>query len=161
LKREIVCSLSKVILGFLLLSLWSACRVPSLDELNQTRKEPNKSDLLGTWVLGKSSLRSMQSEGGYDVSNRPKLILKADDTFELVNMPDWWNKGLGKSNKAFQDYSGGWGLSKYGNTGFWTVYLRFSSQTRSANLLGQNPPYRMEFIIGDPDSNVSMIFEKS
>ena len=155
-----VCSLSKVTLGFLLLSLWLACRVPSLDQLDHTRKEPNKIDLLGTWVLGKSSLRSMQSEGGYDASIQPKLILKADDTFELVNMPDWWDNGSGKSHKAFQDYSGAWELSKYGNTDFWNVYLRVSSKTRSANLLGQNPPYRIEFVIGDPDSNVSMIFEK-
>jgi hypothetical protein len=141
--------------------LWLACRVPSLDQLNHTRTEPKKGDLLGIWLLDKSSLQVMQSEGGYDVTDQPKLILKADDTFEMVNMPDWFNNGSGKSHKALLDYSGDWRLSKYGNTGFWNIYLKFSSQTRSANLLGQNPPYRIEFIIGDPDSNVSMIFENS
>lgn len=159
LRRKIIYSWLKLFVGILLLSFGLACRVPSLDQLNHTRKEPKKSDLLGTWVPEKSSLRVMQSEGGYDVSIQPKLILKADDTFELINMPDWWDNGLGKSHKGFQDYSGSWGLSKYGNTDFWDVYLKLSS-TRSANLIGQNPPYRIEFIIGDPDSNVSMIFEK-
>ena len=150
----------KFFVGFLLLSFGLACGVPIFDQLNYTRKEPKKSDLLGLWVPDKSSLRVMQSEGGYDVSIQPKLILKADDTFELTTMPDWWDDGLGKSHKGFQDYFGSWRLSKYGNTGFWNVYLKMSS-TRSVNLIGQNPPYRIEFIIGDPDSNVSMIFEKS
>lgn len=147
-------------LGFLLVSLSLACRLPTSDQLNRTRKEPNKIDLLGTWVPDRSSLQAMESEGGYDASVQPKLILRADDTFELVNMPDWWDNGFGKSRKRFQDYSGAWGLSKYGNTGFWDVDLKSASQTRSVNLIGQSPPYRIEFIIGDPDSNVSMIFEK-
>jgi hypothetical protein len=147
--------------SFLLGSLILACRLPTVDGLNHTQKEPKKSDLLGMWVPSKSSLRVMESEGGYDVSVQPKLILRADDTFELVNMPDWWDNGFGKSRKGFQDYVGTWGLSKYGNTSFWNVDLKFSSQTRSPNLIGQNPPYRIEFIIGDPDSNLSMIFEKS
>jgi hypothetical protein len=160
LKRGIVYPLLKVVLGFLLLSFGLACRVPNLDQLNHTRKEPKKSDLLGTWVPDKSSLRVMQSEGGYDVYIQPKLILKADDTFELTNMPDWWDNGLGKSRQGFQDYSGSWGVSTYGDTGFWHLDLKSSSKTRSVNLMGQTVPYRIEFTIGDPDSNVSMIFEK-
>lgn len=137
-----------------------ACRVPTLDQLNYTRNEPKKSDLLGTWVPNQSSLREMESSGGYDTSVQPKLILKADGTFELVNMPDWWDNGFGRSNKSFQDYSGSWGLSTYGNTGRWDIDLKSLSRMRSVNLIGQSPPYRIEFIIGDPDSSVSMIFEK-
>lgn len=137
-----------------------ACRVPTLDQLNYTRKEPKKSDLLGTWVPDKASLREMESRGGYDISVQPNLILKADGNFDLGNMPDWWDNGFGRSNKSFQDYSGSWTLSTYGNTGVWHIDLKSSLRTRSANLIGQSPPYRIEFIIGDPDSNTSMIFEK-
>jgi hypothetical protein len=134
--------------------------MPNLDQLNHTRNEPKKTDLIGTWVPDNSSMRAMEARGGYDTSVQPKLTLKPDGYFELVNMPDWWNNGFGKSQKGFQDYSGTWGISKYGNTTFWNVDLKSSSQTRSANLIGQNPPYRIEFIIGDPDSSESMIFER-
>jgi hypothetical protein len=149
-----------IILSCLLLLGPLACRVPTLDQLNYTRKEPKKSDLLGTWVPDKSSLREMESKGSYDISVQPKLILKADGNFELVNMPDWWDNGFGESHGGFQDYSGSWSLSTYGNTGVWSIEFKSSSRTRSANLIGQSPPYRIEFIIGDPDSSVSMIFEK-
>src|SRR5258706_1419192 len=130
-----------------------ACRLPT--SLDQTRKEPKKSDLLGIWVADNSSLREMESKGGYDISVQPKLILKPDGNFDLVNMPDWWDNGFGKSRKGFQDSSGSWGLSTYGDTGPWQVDLKSSSGTRSASLIGQSLPYRIEFIIGDPDSNVS------
>jgi hypothetical protein len=136
------------------------CRVPTLGQLNYTSKEPNKTDLLGTWVPDKDSLGEMESRGGYDISVQPKLILKADGNFDLGNMPDWWDNGFGRSNKSVRDYSGSWTLSTYGNTGVWRIDLKSSLQTRSANLIGQRPPYRIEFIIGDPDSNTSMIFEK-
>lgn len=57
-----------------LLLLALACHVPTLDQLNYTRKEPKKSDLFGNWLPDKSSLRVMESGGGYDTSVQPKLI---------------------------------------------------------------------------------------
>ena len=160
-RRLFITLLCGVIFGLLLFSWPIACRLPNLDRLNRTRTEPKKADLLGTWVLNKSSLAEMQSIGGYDIFIQPKLILRVDGNFELVHMPDWWDNGSGKSRKGFQDYAGSWGLSTYGNTGLWHVDLKSSSRTSSASLLGQSPPYSIEFIIGDPDSNVSMTFEKS
>jgi len=141
------------------ISLCVACRTPTLNQLNYTRQEPNKSDLVGTWVPDQASLRTMGAKGGYDTSVQPKLVLKSDGTFELLNMPDWWSSRFGESGKAFESYSGSWTVSKFSKV--WAVALRpVASGTRFLNLIGQSPPYQIDFIIGDADENNSMIFNR-
>lgn len=100
----------------------------------------------------------MRQKGDYDTSVQTNLFLKNDGTFELTNMPDWWSNAFGESRKGFESYAGNWTVSKFGKV--WTVELRPVSGTRFANLLGQSPPYRLDFIIGDADENNSMIFMK-
>ena len=142
-----------------LISLSFACTVPTIDQLNYTRKQPKKDDLTGIWVLDATSLERMRTNGGYDTSIQPGLDLKSDGTFELTRMPDWWDNGFGKSRQGFQDYSGSWDTSTYAK-GFWQIDFKSTRGTRSAQLIGQSAPYRIEFVIGDPDSNESMIFQK-
>lgn len=102
----------------------------------------------------------MHQTGGYDASIQTKLLLKADGTFELVNMPDWWTNDYGDSRKGFENFAGTWKVTQFSKV--WAVELRPSSGTRSGtrslNLIGQSPPYRIDFIIGDADENNSMIF---
>jgi hypothetical protein len=145
-----------------LVSFSVACRLPTLDQLNYTRQEPRKSDLVGVWVPDESSLQAMRQKGGYDTSVQTKLVLKGDGTYELSSMPDWWSNDFGESRKGFENYAGNWTVSKFGDK-FWTVSLKSLSGTRLpgtrfANLIGQSPPYRVDFIIGDADENNSMIF---
>jgi hypothetical protein len=148
------------ILGCLLASFLLGCRIPTLRDPNATRTQPSKPALVGVWVPDRYTLETMREKGGYDTSNQTKLVLKNDGTFELVNMPDWWSGGFGQSHKGFEDHTGTWRTLNYGDTGIWHIDLRATSGTRLVNLVGQTPPYQLEFVIGDPDSNVSMIFTK-
>lgn len=147
------------LIGCALLSFSVACRLPTLDQLNYTRQEPKKTDLVGIWVPDQSSLQAMRQKGSYDTSVQTNLVLKGDGTFELTNMPDWWSSDFGESRKGFETYAGNWTISKFGDK-FWTVSLKSSFGTRFANLIGQAPPYRVDFIIGDADENNSMVFVK-
>lgn len=122
-----------------------------------SRTEPSKQYLVGTWTPDESSLLRMRKNGGYEASVETKLVLKDDRTFELTNMPDWWGNGFGTSNKAFLQYSGTWGTSQNGAE-FWDLYLNTGTDARSAQLLGQEPPYEISFFIGDPDSDNRMVF---
>jgi hypothetical protein len=146
-----------LILGALL-SFSVACRLPTLDQLNYTRQEPKKTDLVGIWIPDEATLQAMHQRGGYDTSAQTRLTLKTDGSFELVNMPDWWSNDFGESRKGLDNYAGNWRVSKFGKV--WAVELRPVSGTRFANLIGQSPPYRVDFIIGDADENQSMIFIK-
>jgi len=105
------------------------------------------------------TLQGMHQRGGYDTSAQTRLTLKTDGSFELVNMPDWWSNDFGESRKGFDSYAGNWTVSKY-DSKVWSLSLKSSSRTRFANLIGQSPPYRIDFIIGDADENQSMIFTK-
>lgn len=148
-----------LLIGCVLMSLLASCR-PTFDQLNHTRKRPEKSDLVGTWVLDPPTLELLRKRGGYDTSIQTSLVLKTDGTFNLLSMPDWWSDGFGQSHGGFEEHAGTWTTSKYGENGIWQLELRASSGTRFANLIGQSAPYRLEFVIGDADNNVSMTFTK-
>jgi hypothetical protein len=152
---------------FFWISLWLGCsliavgcRLPTLNQLNSTRNEPNRTEIVGTWVPDEASLRAMHEKGGYDISVQPKLALNNDGSFELANMPDWWSDVFGKSSKEFESYSGNWMISK--STQVYVIELRPVSGTRLGtrfgDLVGQSPPYRIDFVIGDADENNSMTF---
>jgi hypothetical protein len=145
-------------LGFGLTLCLLACRLPTWNQLNYTRQEPGKVDLVGIWVPDEATLQLMHQNGRYDTRVQPRLTLRADGSFELVNMPDWWTNNFGESHGEFESYSGNWLISKSGQV--WNVELRPPSGTRFAGLIGQSPPYRIDFTIGDADENESMIFEK-
>lgn len=149
----------KTVLVFLVALLFLGCRPPTLDQLNYTRTRPKKADLVGIWIPNKSSLEYMQKNGGYDPAIQPKFVLRDDETFELSNMPDWWDNGFGESNKGFQSYSGKWIINDF-KEGFWKIELRPPSGTRVIDIIGQSPPYYLEFTIGDPDENNAMKFTK-
>jgi hypothetical protein len=70
-------------------------------ELSYTRKKPNQRDVIGTWVPTAATIKDLQERGRYVVS-RHELTLRADGTFVIVNMPDWWTDGFGESKKGFE-----------------------------------------------------------
>lgn len=148
------------ILGLLLTTVSLGCRIPTLHQLNYSRKEPAKAALIGTWVPDHATLRLMREKGGYDPSVQTKLVLKSDDTFDLADIPDWWSDPKGHSTGQFEQSAGTWRTWQHNPGTFWNLQLRSSSETRFANLIGQAPPYKIEFTIGDADENESMIFTK-
>ena len=102
----------------------------------------------------------MRERGGYDVSKLTRITLSDDGSFEIVNMPDWWNNGFGDSQRGFSSFSGRWALSN--NAGYWRIGLSFFNTRRFINLvghkLGGSPPYYLEVLVGDPDSGDKMVF---
>src|SRR5260221_13648523 len=69
-------------------------------ELSFTREKPNRTDVIGTWVPTPTTIKDLKERGGYVISKH-ELILRADRTFAMVNMPDWWSGGFGQSKKNF------------------------------------------------------------
>lgn len=131
-------------------------------ELSFTRDKPNQLDLLGTWVPTAATIKDLRERGGYIVSKH-ELILRADGTFTIVNMPDWWKDGVGQSRRSFESGAGTWRLSKDHNPWtVWSVELDFPEFVipNAIHLQRQKPPYLIHIPVGDPDSGYYMLFEK-
>lgn len=148
-----------ILTGVVLLALMSlSCNV-WLKRPPFTTVEPNRTDFVGTWVPDATTLKMMQSKGGYALSVKTSLVLRNDSTFELSNMPDWWSTASSESHGKFTQHSGHWSISRtYSH--FWHLNLASTWEARDVDLFGQDPPYRIAFRIGDPDNNEWMIFEK-
>jgi hypothetical protein len=104
----------------------------------------------------------MRDRGGYDVARaKTKLVLRDDDSFEAVDMPDWWTDGFGRSSRRFQSFAGTWKLIPNANERGWGIALDLVSLDRNQaiNLLGDKRPYSIYMIVGDPDRDDSMTFQ--
>jgi hypothetical protein len=123
-----------------------------------TKKEPKTADLVGSWTPDASTINIMQQKGGYNSSIPTRLNLREDGTFELSNMPDWWNNGEGRSAQNYDQYSGKWTIIK-DEPDRWMLTLYSTKGIRPVDLLGEGP-YRLFFVIGDPDNNLTMTFNK-
>ena len=131
-------------------------------ELSFTRTKPNPSDLVGTWVPTDATIKDMKEQGAYTISIH-QLILRADGTFEMINIPDWWKDGFGQSKKGFESGLGKWQL--YEDRDPWTVWaveLEFPNFVvpNQIHVRRQKPPYLLHVTVGDPDSGHVMLFEK-
>ena len=142
--------------------LTTACMNNGIEwsELDFTRSKPDEEDLIGTWTATKGTIRDIKDRGGYSQSD-PKLILSADGTCTVTDMPDWWRGGFGESHKQFESGSGKWNIEKDENV--WKIYvlaLKLPAGHQAVHLARQKPPYQLHITLGDPDSGNYMLFER-
>jgi hypothetical protein len=132
------------------------------DSHSHPGRKPDRGDLVGTWVPNARTIEDMRDRGGYDVARaKTKLVLRDDDSFEVVDMPDWWTDGFGRSTRSFQSFVGTWKLIPNANERGWGIALDMVSLDRNQaiNLLGDKRPYSIYIIVGDPDRDDSMTFQ--
>jgi hypothetical protein len=142
----------------------TACHVPVDEVVGRYKivtRKPEKGDLVGTWVINQPTIDFMRTRGRYDVSRPTQIVLREDDTFDLTNMPDWYDDGFGESHGELRNLLGKWSLH---NDGGWQIGLEAQ---RFAPLLvlrepryASQPKYYLQIVIGDPDSGEDMIFVK-
>jgi hypothetical protein len=155
--------------GFALLVLIALTGCPvNLDTERMPTAPPNRADLVGVYRPTADTLTYIRKEGGYaerDIS----LTLKADGTFEVENLPDWWRSDFGHPEGGFDSGSGKWDIEK--SQDWWGLNLSFSDMKRfakpaddgrgaGATLIGHAAPYDIAFTVGDPDSGHEMRFER-
>lgn len=143
--------------------LLSGCYRPAeiAEELQFAREKPHESDLVGKWIPTSATLEDMRKHGGYAISTH-ELVLNADKTFSMANMPDWWASDFGESKGAFQSASGRWSLSLATGGEDWRVDLTVGTAGIGfLHVRNQKPPYLIHIGVGDPDSGHFMLFERS
>ena len=137
-----------------------ACGDPYLS--NYTAAKPNESDLVGTWVPDKETVKDIRDRGGYDIDRASiKLILGSDGSFEMVDIPDWWREPFGRSQGRLQSDRGTWRLKEHSPGSWWELALNFPGWGGTAVPLRRaKPPYLIHFTLGDPDAGHAMTFER-
>ncbi len=124
-----------------------------------TRTKPAEGDLVGAWTPNQDAVARMRDKGGYDTSrSATRFEFKADGTFSMVDMPDWWQDGLGRSHRTFRSDSGRWEIHQELDSNTWGIAL---SNGEFVALRRQKPPYLIHLVIGDPDLGDAMVFTKS
>ena len=82
-----------IALGFLV----TGCPAVDWKELQFTRHKPSEQELVGTWRPTAATLKEIRGRGHYPVATH-EIIVRADHTFSIRNMPDWWSNGFGESH---------------------------------------------------------------
>lgn len=153
-----VLSLASVVaFSFLLVG----CPVAVWRESHFTRSKPTEADIAGTWRPTTMTLRDIRDRGHYPVATY-ELVLRADHTFSMRDMPDWWGNGFGESHGHLESGDGTWDLRPATNVWqIWVVRLRFPAYETSVHLYGQRPPFLIFVRVGDPDAGGAMFFERT
>jgi hypothetical protein len=154
-------SLSRFAPLFLLpLLLFTGCPAVDTREFDFTRSKPKPSEVVGTWTPDQKSIDDIRNRGRY-TNIHPTVTLRADGTFSIRDMPDWWSDGSGDSHGTGEALDGKWSFEQQKEV--WNVWV-ISLQTpmfRSVHLYRQKAPFALFIGVGDPNDANAMIFERA
>jgi hypothetical protein len=152
-------------LFFLLLLILPGCPA-NLDPPRYPTTAPATSDLVGTYRPTAETTTLNLTVGKYPPTDS-FIELRADGTFTIHNIPDWWRTDFGKPTGGFDHGTGTWKTAK--QQSWWYLELEFPDRKAfatptpgtlitGANLIGQTPPYDLNLTIGDPDTGRELRF---
>jgi hypothetical protein len=152
-----LCSVAAILVVCFLLA---GCPMVDLKELRFTRRQPAETEIVGTWRATAETAKEIRDRGGYPIAEH-EFVFRADHTFSMRNMPDWWRDGSGNSHGQLESGEGRWELHADDNVWeIWTIRLRFPAGLTSVNLYRQRPPYLIFVRVGDPNNGDAMFFER-
>jgi hypothetical protein len=109
-----------------------------------TFAKPTQLELVGKYHISEATVRNFDKS----TFNKFKLEFKRDSTFELTPTPNIEVCSKGKYKVDYQFY-------------YNEISLECENMGKSAHIDRHYGYYRIEFIIGDPDSGESIFFEKN
>jgi hypothetical protein len=121
------------------------------------RREPTRSDLVGTWALDDQA-------HNLDNPGTPSLSLLDDGSFEAKGFPGEAIEGRGVKG-SHHNGSGVWALEQL--QGRWIINLRWQvldgaplDSSLPVDVLNDAPHHRLHWGVGDPDSGEGLTFVK-
>ena len=174
------CFLEK--LGFVLLLVVALVLTGCGASTTYTSVQPKLEAVAGTYTPTRESA-GLLVKWGYARTNRPVMNLFPDGKFKMFNMPGCWLREPVNDPKLTArvcDSGGGkWKICDFGPRGHrsWGLLLEFSStggikSTQSERvktslhefggpmLRHERAPYRLHFVVGDPDDGEALEFRK-
>lgn len=140
-EKNAILKIALVLIGIPVTAIIGVCIYEEVTSL--TFAKPTQSDLVGKYHISKATVRNFSASA----FNKYKLEFKRDSTFELTPTP---NIDVCDSGKYEVDYQ-----FEYNEISF-----RCNNTVTPAHIDRHFGYYRIEFIVGDPDSGESIYFEK-
>jgi hypothetical protein len=124
----------------------------------------SESRMVGSYVADAKTHSDILAHYGRD---DVLIKLRADGTFTMQNMPDWWALNSGEPHGGFDSGSGTWSAS-----GWNTLSLHFPSRqafhqpdsvglSATMDIVNFWPPHELRVFLGDPDEYHEMRFVKA
>jgi hypothetical protein len=142
------------------LSVLSACS-------DRPSSPPDVTDLVGTYELTQRSRDFLRTEKSFEASPQSLSRRLADRNVLLEDIPDVYINPFGESKGASVSGRGTWEIEDDGYDYGLTLSIsaggsmpRAIYHGSSILIRGRTPPYRIEMILGDPDSNEWLIYER-
>lgn len=143
----------------IVLPLLLLCGCPvDLDTEYFAKTKPKNEELVGKYVPTAETLKWLRQEAKYSTVETSFELCK-DGSFQIVNMPDAWDKRSGDEwKRQFGSLAGEWQVVRQQE--WWELEL--SSKAGSEGgipIVGQSPPYYVWFYAGGAKGK-PMVFEK-
>ena len=135
-----------------------------------TKTQPKPEDLVGSYAPDSATTNLIAREGHY-TQLPASIVLSADGSLTITNIPDWWGTAFGSAGGSFDAGRGTWRVIQHQE--WWSVSVDFESTAQFASrqhraeslstsfmLVGERPPYKIHLTIGDPDDGRAMQFER-
>ena len=136
-----------------------------------TRTQPKREDLIGKYVPDDATRTFLTRLRAYS-GREPSILVSADGTLTMENIPDSWLTGFGEPVGGFDSGQARWTVRKHQD--WWVIGVTYDSAAHiSARqhsiwsfgtklfLIGEKPPYKIHLTVVDPDSGRGMDFVRS
>lgn len=134
---------------------------------NGPKEKPRVADVAGAYHLSPASRRYLKENKHYASVEGSRIILRKDGTLSVIRLPDCYVNRFGKSDGKLLSGQGRWEIdSTYSGYGVTLAVGKGGSldpalySGTSITIRHSVPPYALEFLIGDPDEDESIVYVK-
>ncbi len=122
--------------------------------------KPKMEDLIGPWRATDATTRDL-SKGSYS-KLKPKIVLAADGSIRMSEIPDTWRSPFGQGHGQAQDFAGKWKLDHHQDR-WWGLLLDDGHMLYLGQLMvmENRAPHLLVLRYGDPDNGDGYEFERA
>jgi hypothetical protein len=124
-------------------------------------------DLPGSYQLSDASARFLQEQKHYPTLPRSEIRVNRDRTVAVISMPDVYVDRFGEGSGGFVSGTGRWEVEQFEDDYGLTLLIEPGGSMppsiyagNSVLIVGQAPAYQLQVVLGDPDTEESLIYER-
>jgi hypothetical protein len=128
---------------------------------------PSLRDLPGSYQLSDVSARFLLQEKHYPTLPHSEIRVNRDRTVAVISMPDVYVDKIGEGSGGFVSGTGRWEVEQFEDDYGLTLVIDPGGSMppsiydgSSVLIVGQAPAYQLRVVLGDPDTEESLIYER-
>jgi hypothetical protein len=129
--------------------------------------KPKAEDLIGSYTITDTAREYLKKKGYKSISGHISIIVENGGGMRLENIPDCVFNDFGQAKGTFVTRTAKWDCCQEPNIWtrlegltFWIEIAGMNAKFGLRRIGGIKPPYSLHFLVGDPDNNEKLLFEK-